>query len=404
MNQGKSRYVKYNLYYWGLIVYLIANNIAASYAYNIWAANGSNAVMIVKAMRYIAYVLFVLKICSKTIVKLRSIYLVLLCIGVSVLAMLGSDRSPLFYLLIVIASIQADFKKTVNIFLRIQLVFFILYTLLGILGISGSDYVVTQMRERYFLGYGWVNRAAYCWLFICLEYLYLHKGKIKPKEIIVSQLINAFIYYKTKTLFPMLLTAGIGGYGFYNYIKSGFSVKTRIHSKKALACAILMFSGFFIIGIVLPLRYSPDNAILRSMNLLLNSRLSLAKTVIDKYGFGLLGHDVQWTGASTLMFGLSSTNEYFYADCDYVKLGIQYGMLFCGFVVVSYLAGIVKAYYYREPIATFCILFIGLLCIFEPELIDFTFNPFFLYSFTHISLYTTRKNYGFWKALEGMQE
>ena len=39
-------------------------------------------------------------------------------------------------------------------------------------------YVYDLGRLRYLLGYGWANRASYCWLFLCLEYIYLKRFRI----------------------------------------------------------------------------------------------------------------------------------------------------------------------------------------------------------------------------------
>ena len=293
----------------------------------------------------------------------------------------GGEKSPVFYVAVAAASLHTDFKETVKLFFKVQISFFCLYLCLGLLKISGGDFFVDNERIRYYLGYGWVNRAAYCLMFSCLELLYLKNGRLSLPQFILVEALNGFLYIKTKTVFPMVLTFFLGLAGAVAYLKEKSVLKEERYIRERRYLSQLLFCLFVLVSFVLPLLYRSDNSVLRVLNSVLNSRLSLAKKAMSLYGLGLLGNDVQWTGSSTLLFGLSDSKEYFYVDCDYIKTAIQYGIVFCGFVVLTYLLGIRNSYKQNDRVVCLCILFIGALCMFEPELIDFSFNPFFLYAY-----------------------
>ena len=57
---------KANPYYIGLAIYLVANNLTASYANNIWASTGSAMITVIRALRYVSYAFFMLRILSFT--------------------------------------------------------------------------------------------------------------------------------------------------------------------------------------------------------------------------------------------------------------------------------------------------------------------------------------------------
>ena len=209
------------------------------------------------------------------------------------------------------------------------------------------------------------------------------------------ELLNFYLYIKTKTVFPMLLTFGIGALGIMLTVKRRSVFRRIRYTKGKMLFSELIFLGIVVVAMVIPIMYRSGSSALIAFNRLVNSRLSLASKAIDRYGLTLLGHEVQWTGSSTLMFGLSKSSEYFYVDCDFIKLGIQYGMIFCGFVIFLYMASIYIAYKRGDGVMCLCVLIIGVLCMFEPELIDFTFNPFFLYAFTAVQ-YSRRAKPALW--------
>ena len=392
-----------NPYYIGLAVYLIANNLTASYAHNIWASTGHIMVTVIRAMRYAAYAFFVWRVATIPRAKNTQIVsLMLITLLTLAAAYMGGDKSPIFYILLAVAASQTDFKKTVLLFFWIQMLFFALYVFLGLTGISGGEYVFNSGRDRCFLGYGWVNRSAFCLMFAGMELFYLKNGELNPVQVLLLEALNLFIYIKTKTVFPMLLTLGVGGLGICFFVKKRIAFRRRSRmtrksgfTKTKMVGAQMAFLAIVVMSFGLPILYGRGNAAMRALNRVLNSRLSLANTAIERYGLSLLGNKVQWTGASTLMFGLSKSSEYFYVDCDFIKLGIQYGMLFCGFVIFLYMASIYIAYKRGDGVMCLCVLIIGVLCMFEPELIDFTFNPFFLYAFTAVQ-YSRRAKPALW--------
>ncbi len=65
-----------------------------------------------------------------------------------------------------------------------------------------------------------------------------------------------------------------------------------------------------------------------------------------------------------------------------------------------YMMGLIRSCQIEKFEISFCILFIGIICVFEPRLIDFGFNPFILFfvcNFSKIRIANSKKMRNFEK-------
>ena len=382
---------KQDVYYIGLSLYVLALNIQYSYAHNEWVLSNSPMLTILALIRYaalticITHFLTIRKMSTRTMIAILALF-VLALYAVHT----GPQRAPLFYFIVLVTGVQTDFRKSVKMFLKIQVATFILYLTLSAVGIMGDSVVESFGRTRSFLGYGWVNRASYCFFFICLEILYLNRNRIKLKQGILLSVVNTYVFIRTNTVFSMLMTFCVIGYGVWNDLSfriRGAKKREKDNAQKRKSVfAISFFLLTIIIGVGLPLVYNPGNPVMYQLNRMVTGRLALGKTAIARYGLHLGGNKLQWVGSSTLMFGLSKGTEYFYVDNAFLQLALEFGLLFASLIVAIYLFSIKKAIDLGnyELVAIFLIL--GVLFIFEPYMIDFAFNPFILYFFSTISL------------------
>lgn len=393
MRNIKIKLTVHDLYYCGLFLYVFAMNIQYSYAHNMWVLSGSPILKVLTLMKYTAYLFCILHLLTIKKVNVFTFAAVILFFVAAIYAThTGPQRAPIYYFLMLITSINTDFKKCVKIFLSIQLTTFIMYLFLSFLNISGSSIVETFGRQRRFLGYGWVNRASYSWFFICLEIFFLKKNKITPQMGLLLGIVNFFVFYNTNTMFSMLMTFGVIGIGLVNYFgKSRGLKKKQINYRLLYRFSTAMFIVTIVIGIVLPMIYNPGNPVMYQFNRIVTGRLALGKMAILRYGLHLGGNKLQWVGSSTLMFGLNSGTEYFYVDNGFLQLALEFGILFTAFIAFIYLASIKKACMMENFELVVIILILDILFVFEPYTVDFAFNPFPLFFFSTISLRATGK-------------
>ena len=382
---------KHTAYYFGLFLYVLSVNIQYSYAYINWSLADSSMLSVISLMRYAAYLLCILHF---FLIRRLNFYtaaaIIILIIAALYATHTGPQRAPIFYSIFLISGIQTDFKKCVKIFLSIQLTTFTLYIALSSLGVMGEGVVETNGRIRSFLGYGWVNRASYCWFFICLELLYLKNNKLNWKYSLVLAIVNYYVYYKTNTVFSMSMTYGIILFGLANYLHSKYKRKAPELKENKLnkysRLAVIFFVSTIILGVALPLIYNSGNPIMYQLNKLTTGRLSLGKTAIERYGIHLGGNKLQWVGSSTLRFRLNNGTEYFYVDNGFLQMALEFGLLFTAFIGFIYVMSIIKSFKSADIDLAVIFIIIGILSIFEPYTVDFGFNPFPLYYFSTISI------------------
>lgn len=384
----KGKISSADFYYLALLLYVLANNIQRSYIYNEWAASGSMLLKAIQMLRYVAYLLCIIRLLSlKKVDSTIFVAWIILFFSSVIAAFSGTANSPIFYFLFFVAGVKTDFKKVVKIFLSVQLVTFIIYLFCGLTGIVGGETILNAGKPRAFLGYGWVNRAAYCLLFMTLEFLYIIDFKIKLLPAILIFVLNLFIYYKTYTDFPFLTTIAALVIGvFYNYIGSKKKHPVILNTKMLY----IYFIATLVLGVALPLLYNPGNNIWVKLNQVVNNRFSLAQQAIQQYGLHLWGNKLEWTGSSTLLFDLGQSEEYFYVDAGFLHIALEFGLLYAGVIAAIYFKSISAAKYKKDISLILCLFILFTLYIFEPYVLDFAFNPFPLYCFS-VWGYMTKK-------------
>ncbi len=390
------------LYYSAIALYVLTNNIQLSYAYTSWAVSDSIMIKVLQLLRYISYGL-----CFARLLHLRRFSQAFLWLGAVfmcgsiVASVTGTANSPVFYLLFFVAGFNTDFKTTVKIFLSIQLFTFVLYVGCSLTGIIGEETIEQTGRIRAFLGYGWVNRASYCLLFMTIEYLYLSDFKLRLLPAVIISLFNVYIYLLTRTFFSMAVNAMIILWGFANrFFRFGRRGLFFLNKKKLTIIYIITI----VAALLLPVLYKPGQMIWDTINQAVTGRLALAQTAIQKYGLHIWGNKVEWVGSSTLLFGLSESKEYFYVDAGFLNIALEFGLLFTGVIAYIYFLGIRMACWKCDSAMTMCLFALFFLYIFEPYVIDFAFNPFPLYFISGMDYYCRKEESKYYCLLNKLYE
>lgn len=296
------------LYLSALTLYVGVTLFQSTYLYNVLVSQNEMILLLMKILRYTSYFLCIFKIAISIPDNLKKILtafaLILLIILITIK---GTDKAVLFYFLIIAGAKDMDFGKIIKVFLIMQIIILI-FCFLCYWGGIGSEIIFQDGRKRTFLGFGWVNRASYLWLGIVIEFACLKKRKLKLPCAFFFLCMAVYIYMKTQTRFSFIMTVGVLGI----FLLPNLLIKKTKYSiyHKPKLYEILAIPIFAITSILLYTIYNPDNPFLSLLNRLLNSRLSLGLSALQKYDLGLMGNKTIWTGASTLMWGFSGNNTY----------------------------------------------------------------------------------------------
>lgn len=97
------------------------------------------------------------------------------------------------------------------------------------------------------------------------------------------------------------------------------------------------------------------------LNSILSDRLRLGANAIEQYGFSLFGKPIEWIGFSIKKTTMEEAIGYNYVDSSYLQLGLNYGLIFLGVVLLIYSIimnrAIKRKDYYLVSIITIILLF-----------------------------------------------
>ena len=374
-----------SIYLIALTIYVSAACFQATYLYNVLAAAGSPALTVLQLLRYAAYGLCALKIILSYTGKPWEFFLVAALFGISAMAaVFGTDKALLFNMLFIYGAKKVDFRKILWVFFLAQLATF-LFCLLCAFGFGlGSESVNSSGRTRFYLGFGWVNRPGYFALAMLMEYVCLRKGKFTFPEYAAFLAVFVLIYTKTVTRYALVLSVLIATVflvinTFRETRPGAENPRFRVGQWEFSLFQILLIV-FAVGSIALHNSFNWNSDLMRSLNSMLTDRLNLGKQAISRYGFHLFGSKTVWVGSSTMIWGLGESNKYFYVDCGFLQFALDYGLVALTMIVLLYERGLHRATALKEYYIMDCILLIGFVAVFEPRLVDFTFNPFILYA------------------------
>ena len=385
----ENSYLKFKvndfLYLLALLLYTSTLMFQYTYLYNDLSQQRCFLIYVLKYIRYFSYLIVLFKIFINNTTSLKRIFLGVLLMAVTLfVAIHGTDKAPIFYVLMIFGAKDVNFRKIVRLYQFLHVILLTYCFMSAVIFNIGAESVLNNNEVRYFIGFGWVNRAAYIWLALLVETIYLRGKKMLFIEYLffISGAIGIYLY--THTDFAFIVTLFTCGFFFLK--NKGLLGKSKMKKFKSIKLAQFAFASFAIGSIALHAFYNSANTMMYTVNRLINFRFSLGKAAIEKYGLGLLGNDTVWNGASTMLWGTNGSNLYEYVDCGYLQVTLDYGILMLVMVLVFYMLGINNAFKTNDRYAIYIVFIYGVLCIFEPRLVDFVFNPFILYGMATLKM------------------
>ncbi len=320
-------------------------------------------------IRYVCYLLAVIKIIvdwynAKSVWR---ILIVAILVGITILNLRGNTYA--FYLLMIIAAKDVDFRKIIRQACFVQGIGLIVVVAASEVGfIENYLYIQNNSRIRYGLGFIYTTTAPILFFFFMMCYIYLRKEKMRIYEFAVLEAINYWFYFMTDTRFSFYLSSIMLVYVFFmRYFWQ--NRKDIIRKNRWL---ILTPSACCVGALLLHICYNPENANWTALNTFFNGRLRLGWNAFHTYGVTIFGQNIQWIGGSKL----AAAGDYNYVDCSYMQLLLECGIIFLILVIAAYtymmFVGIRIKDFYLQTILLFIVIF----SITEPRLMNLAFNPF----------------------------
>ena len=301
----------------------------------------------------------------------RKIFLgLLVMIGVSVLCILSnSNMTMVLYMVFFVSAYDLDAERFLKVTVAVQgflLAFVVLGSQIGLL----EDYIFTpESRLRHGLGFSWTTTSAILFLFIVFEYMAVRKEKIKYMELIVLEFLGFILYELTNSRMAFALCSV-----FIVVIAAAKLFQFRFPISNFFRKLFVLVPGALcVLALAIHAFYNPGSALWTKLNDFLSGRLKLGKTGIADYGISLFGTPITWVGYSARQ---PVVDNYNYVDCSYLRILLEYGIIFLVIVVAIFSIIIYKSVKSRNYFLVWSVAFVLILSITEPRLMNLSFNPF----------------------------
>lgn len=360
------------LFFIALAIYMIAKTIEISTIFN----DISWMPQLMKVLRYVSYGIIAIKLIYDSIyteVEIVKILLIFILLG---LVSFHIDSNVLFCsFFFIIAARNIDIRKLLLGAFWIQLILTIMIAVASQIGLVSDWMYNIEGRNRHSLGYIYPSYIASIFFYMILAYMYIRKEKLHLLETIMIGVLNCIIFVLTdsKTSFVLTFLAIVVFFALKYYKKE---LKNNLISKLLYSYSVF---GIAIISIVTCIVYNDENNFLVKINSFINNRLIMGHNALLEHGVTLFGEKIRWVGFGGLGYITNALKEeYNFVDCSYVKVLLDYGMIFLlimlsGYALVSY-----RAIKEKDRFLCICILFMCIYSIIEPRIIEFGFNPFVL--------------------------
>ena len=240
-----------------------------------------------------------------------------------------------------------------------------------------QDYVIASAsRPRHFIGFLYALRPAQiAFLITCLS-VYCRRGVTSPVQFVALVVLNAVVYCYTDSRMSMLMSALaiVAGVLF----RRNFPLIARWKLLAALCVGSYVIAAF--LSIVVSACFDPSvgwMAFLDSQRILAG-RLTYGQQALVNYGVTLFGQHLNIVGRGVNAYGSSYAGTFFYIDCLYVKLLVQYGVVFFLVFVLSLTACCYKAWKDRNPWALFFLALMAVHSMIDDLTMYLNYNTFLL--------------------------
>jgi hypothetical protein len=278
----------------------------------------------------------------------------ILTLGImSILIYKSTDKAGGFLSIIALIGLKGvDLKKLLKLSFFIRIGAFLLLLFLTSFDIIQNT-SITQYRggrtiTRYFMGFSHPNQFHLSFIIILLLIIFIYFEKLGIIPICIFAALNVLAYFTSYSRTSAFI--GFLALGLLVWFKSDHFPKL----KQIICIGIIPFG--FLISIIPPLLYDKITYI-RTIDRLLQWRITFSKHYLDSYPLSLFGNNVN--------------SDPVVLDSGYVELIINYGLIFTILYLASYMIIIyryTKKKRYNELLFIVCLSLYGITEAFIPNL------------------------------------
>lgn len=329
--------------------------------------------LFLKLLRYTGYAIILFKILNDdyTTKQITIILVIVAILLMNSVAVKGNTILCLFLFIIGMRGI--DF----NLVCKVTLVWYLFGITITVLGsqcrlIENWDYTSGE-RVRRALGYFYPSHATSTMFYTMCLFCYVMGEKLRLWHVCILEALNLMQYKETDARAGTLLMV-VMPIVFWMIRLDKKQISNRLYGK-ALTLAFPV-CAIFSIGVS---KFYTGKGLLSTINSLISNRFALANKALNEYGLSLFGQRIEWVGNGG--YGHTFTEfvtPYNYVDCSYVKIMLDYGIIFLLVVIIGYTIASVKALKENDKFLLIALSFIAIYSIIEPRLIEIGFNSFVL--------------------------
>lgn len=281
----------------------------------------------------------------------------------------------LLFISFILAAKDVNFRNLVKIYFSVGCILLIYMIVMSQIGVVSDMVYHRHGFARHALGLNYPTDLAAHVFYLVLAYAYINFKKLNLISymgfVITGVVVYSLTQARTDALLIILSVPVIYiAQKAYDGQRISRLVASFYWAMPVLAAYIAVVASYF---------YDPSNRLLRLLNKIVSTRLSLSKKAINRDGFSLFGQRVVehgWGGPMGHHFPQSF--HYFYIDSSYMRLVIIYGVLI-GLIILAVMSLIAfTSTKQRGYCLAAIMLLVAIHSIIEQHLFEISFNPFLL--------------------------
>lgn len=291
-----------------------------------------------------------------------------------------SDYREVIYLVFfIIGAKGVSFQKIVKVHIIIIVSIMIIAMISVRFGVIEHIIYIREEKPRYAFGSIYCTDFASHIFYLVVSYCYIKYKELSIRHTVVFLLLAGITYYYNGARLDSTCIFIMSIFSLYCVMnkKIGKDIKNNLSINK-LFKVLLIFSVplFAIISIIVTMKFDDSDAIMHLLNESLSGRLGIGKIGITNYGF-------KWLGQKIVMIGNGGTNnsistDYFFIDCSYLYVALQYGTLILVLLCAYYIFYNNKRIKNGDFLTPMIILVIAVNSMVEHHFTDVAYNPFIL--------------------------
>ncbi len=153
----------------------------------------------------------------------------------------------------------------------------------------------------------------------------------------------------------------------------------KLYSFRGVQAVLWLMIPLLCVGsILLHVVYTPENKFFSWLNDILSGRLYYGNLAVNDYGFTLFGQTVRMQGWGFSTAKWDTKLGYYFVDCGWLSLVLQYGIVMTAFVCAVYTLVSRRSFKEGDHILPVILFFVALTSVIDHHFFEYWFNPFLL--------------------------